>query len=100
MKLELTHVGQGRFAVQNLDTGARYVVYGEVERDGREYDDPVYWSDITIYNEAGDIVDSDGLLGDAIFEQLNDDWLAEADQIATEDWVVAAEFASDYLQDR
>ena len=89
--LIITHLGSGEFDVYDADAHQRYLADARVERDGNEYDDPVNWIDVTVYDADGLKVEE---LEDDILDLLNDDFADEAYDLGLESDILRADFAS------
>jgi len=82
MKLNVTYLGHGEFDVVDLDSNKRYFATASTERDGKAYDDPVYWIDVTVTDMQGNKV-----------EELEEEVLSELENF--EDEAFELEFDSD-----
>lgn len=91
MQINLKHKGDGYFEADVVEMGARFLVQAVTERDGTEYDDPVYWADAAIYDNQHQLVENEVLL-DAILDQLNDDFQGLADEVEMDRWTAKADY--------
>lgn len=92
----LTQVSGGNFTLEA--DGQTYNVTATVERDGTEYDDPVYWSDVTITDAGGQPVENPAL-EDEVQQMLDDQFADQAMELQGENDVDAGDAAYDSYKD-
>lgn len=92
----LKHISGNQFQLEA--DGQTYTVTAEVERDGREYDDPVYWTDASITDSGGQKVDNP-VLEDEVLEMLDNQFADLAFELQSDNDAGAGDMAYDAYKD-
>ena len=92
----LKHISGNQFQLEA--DGQAYTVTAKVERDGREYDDPVYWTDASITDSGGQKVDNP-VLEDEVLEMLDNQFADLAFELQSDNDADAGDMAYDAYKD-
>jgi hypothetical protein len=92
----LKHISGNQFQLEA--DGQSYTVTAEVERDGREYDDPVFWTDASITDSGGQRVDNP-VLEDEVLEMLDNQFSDLAFELQSDNDAGAGDMAYDAYKD-
>jgi len=92
----LKHISGNQFQLEA--DGQAYTVTAETERDGREYDDPVYWTDASITDSGGQKVDNP-VLEDEVLEMLDNQFADLAFELQSDNDAGAGDMAYDAYKD-